>query len=147
MKTKIFILSVLSAALFAQNQNLDSNLTNTNTTSFLDVSKFDTMFDVLSKKRVGLSSEQIKDLKNPFLPPKSGNLIDEMEQSDELPHRLTGIIGNRAKINGQWLEVDDSIGSYKVAQINYDSVIISNETNSIELKMNQGIKNVIIMYK
>ncbi|WP_256594197.1 hypothetical protein [Campylobacter hominis] len=41
----------------------------------------------------------------------------------------------------------DNIGSYKITKINEDSVIIANEYNDVEIKINQGNNNVIITYK
>lgn len=62
-------------------------------------------------------------------------------------YKLIGTMGDKAKINDRWYSLGDNIGSYKITKINEDSIIIANEYNDVEIKINQGNNNVIITYK
>lgn len=115
----------------------------------LDMSKYDAMFNDLGKPRAGLSDAQINALKNPFKLQSDEVIADGNEGTNPvaLGYKLMGVMGNKVKLNERWYNLGDTVGSYTLTQINTNSVILANEANQVEIKMNQGNKNVIITYK
>ncbi|WP_229770955.1 hypothetical protein [Campylobacter portucalensis] len=111
-----------------------------------DMSEYDNKFSNLQKTRVGLSDRDILSLTNPFIPKVSEN-NQTTQDSDLIGKNLEAIILNSAKINGVWYKLGDSIGSYELVNIKNKSVIIKNKEKELELKLNQGNKNVVITYK
>ena len=109
--------------------------------------RYDSIFDDLSKPRVGLSDEQIASLQDPFYP-KEANAPREANQQVDLGYQLVGIMGDKVKLNDKWYGLGEYVGSYKIVQITGNSVIITNDDeNKVELTLKQGSQNVIITYK
>lgn len=115
----------------------------------IDRAKYDERFETLTKPRVGLSKEQIMTLKDPFYIQRNKSVsIEQVVEEDTMGYKLNGIMDNKAKINSKWYDLGDYIGSYKLVQINENSIIIANDNNKkVEIKMSQGSRNVIITYK
>lgn len=111
-----------------------------------DFSRYDEQFNSLSKKRVGLSDEQIASLPNPFSPKSNNGIVKEVSQDEFIGKELTAIIADKVRINNEWYMLGEYIGTYEIVSIKDDSVIIKNEKNSLELKLKKGNKNVIIQY-
>ena len=109
--------------------------------------RYDSIFDDLSKPRVGLSDAQIASLQDPFYP-KEANAPREVNQQVDLGYQLVGIMGDKVKLNDKWYGLCEYVGSYKIVQITGNSVIITNDDdNKVELTLKQGSKNVTITYK
>ena len=109
--------------------------------------RYDSIFDDLSKPRVGLSDAQIASLQDPFYP-KEANAPREANQQVDLGYQLVGIMGDKVKLNDKWYGLGEYVGSYKIVQITGNSVIITNDDeNKVELTLKQGSQNVIITYK
>lgn len=109
--------------------------------------RYDSIFDDLSKPRVGLSDAQIASLQDPFYP-KEANAPREANQQVDLGYQLVGIMGDKVKLNDKWYGLGEYVGSYKIVQITGNSVIIANDDdNKVELTLKQGSKNVTITYK
>ncbi|MBF0983725.1 MAG: hypothetical protein HXK63_01055 [Campylobacter sp.] len=109
--------------------------------------RYDSIFDDLSKPRVGLSDAQIASLQDPFYP-KEANAPREANQQVDLGYQLVGIMGDKVKLNDKWYGLGEYVGSYKIVQITGNSVIITNDDdNKVELTLKQGSKNVTITYK
>ncbi len=109
--------------------------------------RYDSIFDDLSKPRVGLSDAQIASLQDPFYP-KEANAPREANQQVDLGYQLVGIMGDKVKLNDKWYGLGEYVGSYKIVQITGNSVIITNDDdNKVELTLKQGNKNVTITYK
>ena len=109
--------------------------------------RYDSIFDDLSKPRVGLSDAQIASLQDPFYP-KEANAPREANQQVDLGYQLVGIMGDKVKLNDKWYGLGEYVGSYKIVQITGNSVIITNEDdNKVELTLKQESKNVTITYK
>lgn len=130
----ILILACVTSFAFAENTRLDK-------------ARFDAMFNTLDNPRTGLSDEKISSLKNPFGFKKRDDTSANSIGAVGLGYKLIGTMGDKAKINDRWYGLGDNIGSYKITKINEDSVIIANEYNDVEIKINQGNNNVIITYK
>lgn len=142
MKKLILCSLLLSTALFA----VDNNQTVAPSNGAYK-SKYDAIFDDLSKPRVGLSDEQIASLQDPFYP-KEANAPREANQQVDLGYQLVGIMGDKVKLNDKWYGLGEYVGSYKIVQITGNSVIITNDDeNKVELTLKQGSQNVIITYK
>ena len=108
--------------------------------------RYDSIFDDLSKPRVGLSDAQIASLQDPFYP-KEANAPREVNQQVDLGYQLVGIMGDKVKLNDKWYGLGEYVGSYKIVQITGNSVIITNDDdNKVELTLKQGSKNVTITY-
>lgn len=60
--------------------------------------RYDSIFDDLSKPRVGLSDAQIASLQDPFYP-KEANAPREVNQQVDLGYQLVGIMGDKVKLN------------------------------------------------
>ncbi|NLK67249.1 MAG: hypothetical protein GX282_07235 [Campylobacteraceae bacterium] len=111
------------------------------------MSAYDRQFDAIAKTRVGLSDKEILLLKNPFEIEKDLSKVDLEE--DEIDPGLVGkslnaIVTDRVKINDDWYNLGDYIGSYKIVEIKDKSVVLENEKHSLELNLKQGSQNVII---
>ncbi|MCI6988642.1 MAG: hypothetical protein MR902_03605 [Campylobacter sp.] len=130
MKKIVFSLFALSLVLFGA--------------EIIDRQHYDRIFNQLNAGRVGLSPEQIASLKNPF-PMSLKKSISE--DSNSTGYTLYGIFANRAKINDAWYEIGDEFGGYELKEVKNKSVILQNDTQQIELKLNQGKKNVTVSYK
>lgn len=116
----------------------------------IDKNVYDGKFDSLTKPREGLSNEQIMEVKDPFYTNRSNNLDAEQmaAEEDTLGYKLQGIMDSKAKINSKWYDLGDNIGSYKLIQIDENSVTVANKNGKqVEIKMSQGSRNVIITYK
>lgn len=115
----------------------------------IDKKLYDDKFNTLGKPRIGLSDDKITALKDPFYPlkpkAKEGEVQVVVDKTFDL--QLRGILGDKVKLNEAWYEIGDYIGSYQVVEIKENSVLVADGDNKIELKMNQGKKNVIISYK
>lgn len=104
--------------------------------------EIDTKFGDLVKKRIGLSSELISGLKDPFYEEET-RIVTLAEQTGLT---LTAVIGEKVKINGSWYHPGDAVGSlYTITNVKSRSVVLSLESGEqIELNLNQGNRNVII---
>ena len=62
-----------------------------------------------------------------------------LKEEDEI-YNLTGIMNNRAFINGKWLKVGNRVGRYKLIDVMEDSVYLKdgNRTKLIFFKQNSG---------
>jgi hypothetical protein len=58
---------------------------------------------------------------------ENGTIIVKKPQDE---FNLTGIINNKAHINGQWVKVGDKVGGYKVVDIMDDSVYLKDGNKS-----------------
>ncbi|CZE49442.1 hypothetical protein [Campylobacter geochelonis] len=117
-----------------------------NATNMPDMSAYDQMFNDLSKNRAGLSNEQINKLKSPFPVVKQTGIVVS-KPGATVGNVLNAILIDRVKVNEKWYKVGDYIGSYRIMEIKSKSIILSNEENNMELKLNQGNQNVVITYK
>ena len=110
---------------------------------------YDDRFNTLSKPRIGLANDKISVLRDPFYPlkPKQKEGEAQVVVDKTFDFQLRGIMGNKVKLNESWYTLGDYIGAYQIAKINENSVVVVDGDNKVEIKMNQGKKNVIITYK
>ena len=144
MKKLILCSLLLSTALFAVDDNQTAAPVRSDGAY---KARYDSIFDDLSKPRVGLSDAQIASLQDPFYP-KEANAPREANQQVDLGYQLVGIMGDKVKLNDKWYGLGEYVGSYKIVQITGNSVIITkDDDNKVELTLKQGNKNVTITYK
>ena len=110
---------------------------------------YDDRFNTLSKPRMGLANDKISALRDPFYPLKPKQKDGEIQVATDksFDFQLRGIMGNKVKLNESWYYIGDYIGPYQIVKINENSVLVADGDNKVEIKMNQGKKNVIITYK
>jgi hypothetical protein len=104
-------------------------------TNFVDMSEYDTLFAEISDKRIGVSNEDIKKIKNPFIF-KMTQKVQDGETADvkvETVYTLYAILGNKVKINDSWYSINDQIGYYKLSKIKQNSVLLSSASETKEL--------------
>lgn len=99
------------------------------------MSEYDTLFAEISDKRIGVSNEDIKKIKNPFIF-KMTQKVQDGETADvkvETVYTLYAILGNKVKINDSWYSINDQIGYYKLSKIKQNSVLLSSASETKEL--------------
>ncbi len=104
-------------------------------TNFVDMSEYETLFAEISDKRVGVSSEEIKKVKNPFIF-KIVHKTEDGEIADikvETIYNLYAILGDKVKINDSWYSINDQLGYYKLSKIKQNSVLLSSASETKEL--------------
>jgi hypothetical protein len=104
-------------------------------TNFVDMSEYDTLFAEISDKRIGVSNEDIKKIKNPFIF-KMTQKVQDGETADvkvETVYTLYAILRNKVKINDSWYSINDQIGYYKLSKIKQNSVLLSSASETKEL--------------
>lgn len=153
MKSRFFLVSLLLASILSADASNGTKMPMSNglkSANIADTSEFDEKFDELTKTREGLKDDQMTSIKNPFPIVFSGEKVvalGDQDQAASVGFELTAIVGNKVKVNRYWYGIGDYIGVYKLVKVNKNSAIIANDANSIELKLKQGNKNVIITYK
>lgn len=104
-------------------------------TNFVDMSEYETLFAEISDKRVGVSSEEIKKVKNPFIF-KIVHKTEDGEIADikvATIYNLYAILGDKVKINDSWYSINDQLGYYKLSKIKQNSVLLSSASETKEL--------------
>ncbi len=109
--------------------------------------QYDDLFNAINEKRYGLTVEEIDKTQNPFAIIDKKQDSNDSQASDEPTYKLKAIMNGSVNINGKWYKLNENIGEFKVKKINDTSVIIGNSGNSLELKLYEGNKNVIITTK
>lgn len=120
-----------------------------NSISLQDKTKvFDTIFESINKKRIGLTDKEISETKNPFIvETNTTNQDDQTKRREKKTYRLEAILVDRAKINDNWHRLKDKIGVYVLVQIKDNSVILDNLGEKLELFLYRGSKSVKISTK
>jgi len=136
MKKFALVISILPISMLCADAN-----------RMIDTNKYDNIFNQLAQKRAGLTDDQIQAVKSPF-PVFNDNRDDSrggVNQNQE--YILTGVFGDRAKINDTWYKLGDYIGNYNLRKVEARSVVLSNDAgDNIEIRL-QGTKNVNISFR
>lgn len=81
-------------------------------------------------------------IKNSFdLNTKLINIKNKKTKDLDLNLSLFAIVDNKALINDKWLKIEDFIYTYKIIEININSVILMNSLKTIELMINKNENN------
>ncbi|MDD2384658.1 MAG: hypothetical protein PHN18_10750 [Sulfurospirillaceae bacterium] len=98
-----------------------------------EVKEYDTIFEKIAEKRIGIEASAIDTLANPFIVIyENANGID-----GNVTHKplfiLEATLNQKAKINGNWYALRDKVDTFKLISIKPDSVILQNETDRKEI--------------
>lgn len=129
LKTKLKTLFIL--LFFIVSSDAKDNLSLGN-----EVKEYDKIFERIAEKRVGTDTAKIDKLTNPFI------VISDRENSNESDGNTTilepvyileATMNQKAKINGIWYTIKETINNWKITQINRNSVILQNEIEKKEI--------------
>lgn len=104
-------------------------------TNHLDMSEYDKLFSEISSKRVGISQNEIKKVKDPFILEIARQKLDGNVTTEkaEPTYDLHAIFGNKAKINDKWYAINEELGYYKLTKIKKASVLLTSASDTKEL--------------
>lgn len=102
-----------------------------------NIKQYDTLFDQIGEQRVGLSTETIASVDNPFfmekkkaVEPADSNTSKKIIKPEYV---LNGTLNKKAKINDSWYALNSTIGEYKLVQIKSNRVVLQNKHIKKEL--------------
>ncbi len=99
-----------------------------------EVKEYDRIFEKIAEKRVGVDGLTIDKLSNPFIVSTNElDISDANTSSGESAYVLEATINQKAKINGTWYNIHDTINTWKITKISRNSVILQNETEKKEI--------------
>ena len=99
-----------------------------------EVKEYDRIFEKIAEKRVGVDGLTIDKLSNPFIVSTNElDISDANTSSGESAYVLEATINQKAKINGTWYNIQDTINTWKITKISRNSVILQNETEKKEI--------------
>ena len=103
---------------------------------------YDKIFKKIGEIRVGVDTETINKLKNPFLIIYKKKLESNTTKKLKIVYVLDGIFENKVKINGKWRNIYSRVGIYKIVKIKRESVILrnTNKTKELFIRKNNGSK-------
>ena len=111
--------------------------------------QIDQLIEKVKTKRVGLSQEEIKKLKNPFINKQNLTKLKEKVtlqdyniKKRKVYYRLSSIFGNRARINGKWYKIGSKIGLYHLSYIGDNYVILSKKKKKLTLYLHKKHKTI-----
>ncbi|NPA03603.1 MAG: hypothetical protein GXO61_01955 [Epsilonproteobacteria bacterium] len=100
----------------------------------------DRLIEKVKVRRVGLSTKEIAQLKNPFISKKKLKKVIKVKKVKRTKKKrfratLYSIFNNRAKINGRWRKIGDRIGPYRLVFINAKGGYVVLRQGRKELKL------------
>lgn len=99
-----------------------------------EVKEYDRIFEKIAEKRVGVDGLTIDKLSNPFIISTNElDISDANTSTGESTYLLEATINQKAKINGTWYNIQDTINTWKITKISRNSVILQNETEKKEI--------------
>ena len=99
-----------------------------------EVKEYDRIFEKIAEKRVGVDGLTIDKLSNPFIISTNElDISDANTSTGESAYLLEATINQKAKINGTWYNIQDTINTWKITKISRNSVILQNETEKKEI--------------
>ncbi|AHJ12753.1 hypothetical protein [Sulfurospirillum multivorans] len=99
-----------------------------------EVKEYDKIFERIAERRVGADVMMIDKLENPFISITADQQnSDGNETAQPIVYTLEATFDQKAKISGTWYKRNETIGSYKLAKITHNSVILQNEIEKKEL--------------
>ena len=101
-----------------------------------DIEKINKLVKNIKKERIGLSADEVKSAKNPFVKSvkNSKNRKYVKIYKKKRPKLfLNAIINNRAKINHKWYDINSKIDGYKLIKICNNYVILKRANKTVYL--------------
>ncbi len=98
-----------------------------------EVKEYDTIFEKIAVKRVGVEAAAIDRIVNPFIVTYDNSVNFDDNVSQKPLYVLEATLNQRAKINGSWYTIHDQIDIYKLVKIKANSVTLQNETDRKEI--------------
>ena len=105
------------------------------TNNEVNVQKYDTIFEQISKKRVGPSDKELSRLTTPFVDRTVLKIIKDKNATKPKPIvlKLYGIFDDKANINKKWYKIRSKVYSYRLVKIKNSSVILKRKRKKLEL--------------
>lgn len=101
-----------------------------------EVKEYDKIFEKIAERRSGADVILIDKIENPFLTiSPDQDTVDSNAVPYVMVYTLEAILDQKAKINGAWYKKNDTVGSYKLIKIMFNSVIIESEIKKKELEI------------
>jgi len=131
MKNKILIVSLLSMSLYAD----------------ISVKQIENMVVKIHKKRIGFNLETLESTKNPFTEKKdnnatAGGVLSDLD-NDDLRWSLHAIMIDKAYINDEWKDINDTILGYTLKYIGKRGVVLQSGNNIKKLFLHKKRDNFI----
>ena len=128
---KKLLLLTAFAVLFVQ-AAVESKI---NTNNKVNVQKYDTIFEQISKKRVGPSDQELSRVATPFVNKTVLKIIKDKNATKPKPIvlKLYGIFDKKANINKKWYKIRAKVYSYRLVKIKNSSVILKQKRKKLEL--------------
>lgn len=100
-----------------------------------EIKEYDTLFEQIGEKRVGVSNSEINIIKNPFIMTDVKKIIKDgnMTKIKTVKYVLNAIFNKKAKINDKWYKLGSEMGDFKLTKVGSESVIINNGHSKKEL--------------
>lgn len=98
-----------------------------------EVKEYDTIFEKIAVKRVGVEAAAIDRIVNPFIVTYDNGVNFDDNVSQKPLYVLEATLNQRAKINGSWYTIHDQIDIFKLVKIKANSVTLQNETDRKEI--------------
>lgn len=136
--------------------------------------KYDEKFSQVSTRRKGLDNNSIEDLKNPvirelpeapyvepiIIPEPEPEVIEIIPEPIPEPvyvepvreyvkYTVSGVVGNKAKINGTWYSIGEQLGDEYLRDVNTKQIVLSDKEhkNQREIKVERGLPNAQVIKK
>ncbi len=160
---KTLLLLIATTAIFAANNDLDSNSSSNN-----DLSWVDEQVSAIKKDRKSASIAKLNKLNNPFIIiiPKDDKKkkvaaqpimrnasisntstnsiknVHNVQNNIEPTFKLYAVMNSNALINGKWIKLGESINGYKVMKITQSDVILSKSSKEIKISTKSKYKKL-----
>ncbi len=101
----------------------------------VNIQKYNTIFEQISKKREGLSDKELSKVVTPFVNNRVLKIIKDKNVTKSKPIilRLYGILDNKANINKKWYKINSKIYDYRLVKIKNISVVLKRKRKRLEL--------------
>ncbi len=100
-----------------------------------NIQKYDTIFEQISKKRVGPSDRVLSRVPTPFVDRNILKIIRDKNATKPKPIilKLYGIFDDKANINKKWYKIKSRVYGYRLVKIKNTSVMLKRKRKKLEL--------------
>jgi len=101
----------------------------------VNIQKYDTIFEQISKKRVGPSDKVLSRVPTAFVDRNILKIIKDKNATKPKPIilKLYGIFNDKVNINKKWYKIKSKIYGYRLVKIKNISVILKRKRKKLEL--------------